>query len=89
MFSRRWLHGSSAAILCAALVATGCSGGGGEAKPSGSSPAAATKGAHSEVGTYPIVNDKLTMSVFTRQDTKVEDYNTNEFTKFIEDKTNI
>ncbi|WP_284638259.1 extracellular solute-binding protein [Paenibacillus silviterrae] len=41
------------------------------------------------VGTYPIVNEKTTLKVFTKQDVNVENYETNEFTKWYEDKTNV
>lgn len=43
----------------------------------------------SEPGTYPIVEDKLHVSVLASQRPLVEDYRTNAFTKWLEDKTNI
>ncbi len=43
-----------------------------------------------EAGTYPIVKDgKLDMSVFTMSMPNVEDFATNDFTKFMEEKTGI
>lgn len=41
------------------------------------------------VGTYPIVEEKIEFDVFTKSDVSVIDFQTNEFTKWLEDKTNI
>ncbi len=41
------------------------------------------------VGTYPIVEEKTEFSVFTPSDASVIDFKTNEFTKWLEEKTNI
>ena len=40
-------------------------------------------------GTYPIVTEKIELSVFTPADGAVIDFETNEFTRWLEDKTNI
>lgn len=40
-------------------------------------------------GTFPIVNEKQTLHVFCAQDTPVENYDTNDFTIWYENKTNI
>ena len=52
---------------------------------------AATSGvALNEAGTYPIVKDgKLELSVFTLSMPNVQDFETNDFTKFLEEKTGI
>ena len=42
-----------------------------------------------EVGTYPIVKEPITMRLFTINMPNVEDYATNDFTKFMEEKTGI
>lgn len=42
-----------------------------------------------EVGTYPIVKKPITMRLFTINMPNVEDYATNDFTKFMEEKTGI
>jgi len=43
----------------------------------------------SGVNEFPIVKEPITMSVFVAKNPYVEDYATNEFTKFYEEKTNI
>lgn len=40
-------------------------------------------------GDYPITQEKITLSIFTPKSQYVEDYSTNEFTKWLEEKTNI
>jgi len=42
-----------------------------------------------EPGTFPITKDKTTLKVMAQQNTYVQDYSTNEFTKLYEDKTNV
>ncbi len=43
----------------------------------------------SEPGEFPIVEEKITLRVLAGQRAYVEDFNTNEFTKWFEEKTNI
>lgn len=43
----------------------------------------------SEPGVFPIVKDKVTLKFLSTQLVCIEDYNTNEFTKFMEEKTNV
>jgi len=50
---------------------------------------AAAEGAVTPAGEFPIVKDKLTLKVLMVQTTGVHDYVDNEFTKWLEDKTNI
>ncbi|MBO9610108.1 MAG: ABC transporter substrate-binding protein [Paenibacillaceae bacterium] len=40
-------------------------------------------------GSFPITNDKTTLKVMVKQNALVEDFATNEFTKWLEQKTNI
>ncbi len=40
-------------------------------------------------GTYPIVEEPITVNIMVAQPPCVQDYNTNEFTKFMEEKTNV
>ncbi|OMF52233.1 ABC transporter substrate-binding protein [Paenibacillus rhizosphaerae] len=58
---------------------------------SGRAPAAEPDAgeAVSDAGVFPIVNDKLTLKVMIGANPAVEDFNTNEFTKYFEEKTNI
>jgi len=44
---------------------------------------------YTEIGTYPIVNEKITLKFFAPETPVIIDLNTNEFTKYMEDKTNI
>ena len=40
-------------------------------------------------GTFPIVDDMVTLTFFARKNSQVEDLETNEFTRYYEEKTNI
>ncbi len=42
-----------------------------------------------EPGTFPIVNEKITLTFFTGQNPAIEDYKTNEATKYMEELTNV
>lgn len=42
-----------------------------------------------EPGTFPIVNEKMTLKLVVTDNVSVEDFPTNEFTKWYEDKTNV
>lgn len=44
---------------------------------------------YTDWGTYPIVEEPITIDVMVVQPPCVEDYNTNEFTKYMEEKTNV
>jgi putative aldouronate transport system substrate-binding protein len=44
---------------------------------------------YTSAGQYPIVNQKITLKVLIPQSTEVQDFATNEFTKYLEQKTNI
>lgn len=62
----------------------------GNAVKSGNTNGTASGVALNEAGTYPIVKDgKLELSVFTLSMPNVQDFETNDFTKFLEDKTGI
>ncbi|MHA7966559.1 extracellular solute-binding protein [Paenibacillus sp. CAU 1782] len=78
-------------VLIASLVLTACSKNGseitdstgnGEGAPEGSAPV-------TEPGTFPIVNEKITLRVMVPQYPEVIDFSTNEFTKWFEERTNI
>ncbi len=71
----------AAAALAAALIFTGCSGG---AKKKETVNVKLT-----ENGSYPIVEEPVTLSVLAPASTYVEDYSTNDFTKYYEKKTNV
>lgn len=71
-------------LLCGTVVLSGCTG-----NPSPGGETAADQKKVSAPGTFPIVDEKITIKLFTKHDPKVEDYATNEFTKWYEEKTNI
>ncbi|MBN2981469.1 ABC transporter substrate-binding protein [Cohnella algarum] len=75
-------------ILLLTFVLAACSGGGdGTSRSSGASGSAAAN--LTEAGTYPIVKEKTTLKVMVRGNPLVEDFETNEFTKWYEEKTNV
>lgn len=79
---------SFCSVLCISLVFTACTSG----STSKSSVPSSKTSENSNVtppGTFPIVKEKQNLSVFTKQDSYVEDYDTNDFTKWYEEKTNI
>lgn len=90
------LIGLLAVIMLSSLVLSACSGSKDKesASPSSSAsaPAAsasADSGNLTEPGTYPIVKEKTTLKVMVRGNPLVQDFATNEFTKWYEEKTNV
>ncbi|WNQ10208.1 ABC transporter substrate-binding protein [Paenibacillus aurantius] len=72
------------AVLAAAAVLNGCS------KESADTPAAKPKGTEvSAAGQLPITKEKTTLRIMVAAKNGVEDYKTNEFTKWLEEKTNV
>ncbi|MEA4890052.1 MAG: ABC transporter substrate-binding protein [Clostridiaceae bacterium] len=55
----------------------------------GASTSAGSSDQLSKPGEYPIVKDTITLKFVTRQHPAITDYNTNEFSKYMEEKTNI
>lgn len=87
----------TASLLCAILLLSSCSGGGG-GKDSSSSTGGSTDSSsaeetsiYTEVGTYPIVKpgEKLELKVFMSQTPNIIDFETNDFSKYLEEKTGI
>lgn len=86
---RKAVLGGLALTLSVSMALTGC---GSKQNPGdGNKPGTAAEGnsAVSKAGTFPIVKDKQTLKVFTAHDTFVENYETNDFTKWYEEKTNL
>ncbi|MBP1962776.1 ABC transporter substrate-binding protein [Paenibacillus aceris] len=78
------------AALCFSLVLSACStdpGTSAENAPSGSAPAASDD--FTPVGQYPIVKKPMTIKMFAPQLASIENMETNSFTKYLQDKTNI
>ncbi|MBT2287685.1 ABC transporter substrate-binding protein [Paenibacillus albidus] len=69
-------------------VLSGCSGGG-EAGNGTDSQNANSGAAVTEAGQFPIVDEKITLRVMTGANPAVENFDTNEFTKYFEELTNI
>jgi len=77
--SKRFLAAVSV-VLCVALLMTGCGGG----KKAGRSDVKL-----SGVNEFPIVEEPITLSLFAVKNPYIEDFTTNDFTKFYEEKTNV
>ncbi|TBL80454.1 ABC transporter substrate-binding protein [Paenibacillus thalictri] len=79
-----------AAMLLTAGCQNGANGGSAQAGPTGQA-AGGDNGnkAVQEAGTFPITKEKTTLKVLAVKSPYVEDYTTNEFTKWYEEKTNI
>ena len=74
-----------AASMLAAMAMTGCGGNNEE-----STVSVDTSDLYTEAGTYfPIVNEPITLTVFTEQRANTVDYNTNDVTVFLEENTGI
>lgn len=71
-------------IMVLSILCTGCS-----KSKQANSDAASGKGTLTAAGQYPIVKDKITLKVFIPESPQIQDFKTNEFTKFLEEKTNI
>lgn len=87
-----------ALCLAAAMLLSGCTSGGnsGSAAPAGGSTAdpgtASSSGEaslYTPVGTMPITNEKIELTVLTQQIPSIIDMDTNTFTKWYEERTNI
>lgn len=80
-----------AVFFSLSVVIAGCT----KTEPDGSttkqsdSTAAQSESKVTPIGTYPIVKDKITLKVLVRGNSLVEDWKTNGYTKWLEDKTNI
>lgn len=77
------------AFTAFSILLAGCTGsqspkGSDEAPNAGSEPIAL-----SEPGTYPLVQEKTTLKVMVRGNPLVENFETNDFTKWYEEKTNV
>lgn len=70
------------------LLAAGCSDGKEQGVTKKDLPAVA-EGPSTEAGTFPLVKDKITLKVLAVKNPSVQDYSTNEFTKWYEEKTNV
>ncbi|RJG23987.1 ABC transporter substrate-binding protein [Paenibacillus thiaminolyticus] len=85
---KRWSTACLVAVMTLSLVLTACSGSGGNA--SGTNDGGqASESIVTPKGTYPIVEEKVTLKVMIPSEALVENFETNEFTKWYEEKTNV
>lgn len=68
--------------LCTALIFTSCGGGSAKGVVKSDIPL-------SGVNEFPIVEEPITLSIFAVKNAYIEDFTTNDFTKFYEEKTNV
>lgn len=92
ILNRKWFSSAFATSLLTAAVLSGCTAE--PASPGGSGSGAAPEAPDNAsnltpAGTFPIVNEKVTLKVLVNGVTTVEDYRTNEFTKWLEETTNV
>jgi len=88
---------SAVLLLALSVVVSACSGGNGNSagtgspSPSGStaSPSASNTETAAAPGELPITKEKTTIKIMTHANSLVEDFATNAFTKYLEEKTNI
>ncbi|MFC5403459.1 ABC transporter substrate-binding protein [Cohnella soli] len=81
-----------AALLLITAVLSACSSSNKNNDAASSAPASngsASGEPQTEAGTYPITKEKTTLKVMVRGNPLVEDFSTNEFTKWYEEKTNV
>ncbi|WP_028549751.1 ABC transporter substrate-binding protein [Paenibacillus sp. UNC451MF] len=85
MQRKKWLPVSLGLALAATAVLSGCADKGDQQGASGQSQQVTVNPA----GQLPITNEKTTLKVLVKGSPFVEDFSKNEFTKFLEEKTNI
>lgn len=78
---------SAFAALC--ILLAGCAGSPNPKGADADQERAAEQIELTEPGTYPLVNEKTTLKVMVRGNPLVENFETNEFTKWYEEKTNV
>ncbi|MCZ8515245.1 ABC transporter substrate-binding protein [Paenibacillus filicis] len=83
---KRWSMLILSVLLFAVVVLSGCSSDSGKG---GETAGSKSKSAVNPAGQFPIVNEKVNLKVLVKGNSSVEDFATNEFTKWLEEKTNI
>lgn len=83
-------------LICLSMILVGCSTNKGSNKqtnstntPAGGNASTVGENVVSEPGSYPIVEDKITLRVMAPQIPQIIDFDTNAFTEWYEEKTNI
>lgn len=80
---KKYLTTGLSLVLGSTLVLSGC----GEKQPE--TGGAATGAAINPAGTFPITEEKTTVTIMVKGSNSVENFATNEFTKWLEEKTNV
>jgi len=90
---KRWMAALTSLALLAVLVLSGCSSNKSESSQATASTTASSPEASADVvtaaGQLPITTEKTTIKVLAKGNPYVEDFATNEFTKYLEEQTNI
>ncbi len=76
-------------LVCVIFLVTGALAFGTGAGEKGAASAGGGQRIYSDPGVFPIVKDKVTLTFLTYQHAAVVDYATNEFTKWMEEKTGV
>lgn len=76
-------------ILCVSLLLPGCTSNAKKTDQESKTNTAVSDSKVSPPGIFPITKEKITFKVVTVQDQTIDDIDSNEFTKWYEDKTNI
>jgi putative aldouronate transport system substrate-binding protein len=83
---KKWTATSIGMIMITGSLLSGCTGQ--EAAPKEAAPVPGVEKV-TEAGVLPITKEKTTIKVLAKGNPYVENYSTNEFTKYLEEKTNI
>lgn len=76
--------------LSAAVALSACGGGKAKDTPKKEDgPTSTTSSIATEPGTFPVVKDKVTLTALVGQNAQMQDFATNEMTKWYEEKTNV
>lgn len=86
---RKMIKKTFGLVTALSLLLAGCSAGSDQGKTEQGKKAASTGVELTAPGTYPLVKEKTTLKIMVRGNPLVENFETNEFTKWYEEKTNV
>jgi putative aldouronate transport system substrate-binding protein len=90
IYLRKWLFSFFLVIFSMMVVLAGCSDSGSDGEKAGGDKADATGNSKvTPAGQFPITNEKVTLKVLVKGSAFVQNFATNELTKWLEDKTNV
>ncbi|MFE5320649.1 extracellular solute-binding protein [Paenibacillus sp. NPDC056579] len=76
-------------VFCLSLLLSACTSDPGETAKEGENKQSPTANKVNPPGQFPIVNEKIKLKVLVRGNSLVENFNTNGYTKWLENKTNV